>query len=98
MKLGRYEIENPLILGPMAGVPREYVSYDDFFVERLAIYREYMSRPYVTGKDLIDAGIEPGINFSDYLAYAHKLRLAGIEKDSALRQTLSYARKGSKKK
>ena len=83
-------------LGKIA--PREYVSYDNFFIERLAIFREYMARPYVTGKDLIDAGIEPGINFSDYLAYAHKLRLAGIEKDSALRQTLSYARKGEKKK
>jgi tRNA nucleotidyltransferase (CCA-adding enzyme) len=78
-------------LGKIA--PREYISYDDFFIERLAIYREYMSRPYVTGQDLIDAGIKPSKSFSEYLEYAHKLRLAGIEKDSALRQTISYARK-----
>lgn len=78
-------------LGKIA--PREYISYDDFFIERLAIYREYMSRPYVTGQDLIDAGIKPSKSFSEYLEYARKLRLAGIEKDSALKQTLSYARK-----
>lgn len=83
-------------LGKIA--PREYVSYDDFFIERLKTYREYMSRPYVTGQDLIEAGLAPSKEFSDYLEYAHKLRLAGIEKESALRQTLSYARKGEKKK
>ncbi len=81
-------------LGKIA--PREYVSYDDFFKERLAIYREYMSRPYVTGQDLIDAGIKPGKSFSEYLEYAHKLRLAGIEKNSALKQTISYARRKEK--
>ncbi len=82
-------------LGKIA--PREYISYDDFFIERLKIYREYMSRPYVTGQDLIEAGIEPSKSFSEYLEYAHKLRLAGIEKDSALKQTLAYARKNGKK-
>lgn len=83
-------------LGKIA--PREYISYDDFFIERLAIYREYMSRPYVMGQDLIDAGLKPSKDFSDYLDYAHKLRLAGIEKESALRQTLAYARKKEKEK
>lgn len=78
-------------LGKIA--PREYISYNDFFIERLSIYREYMSRPYVMGQDLIDAGLTPGKSFSEYLDYAHKLRLAGIEKDSALKQTLAYARR-----
>ena len=73
--------------------PREYVSYNDFFKERLATYYEYMSRPYVTGGDLIAGGLVPGNDFSEILSYAHKLRLAGIEKDSALRQTISYAKK-----
>lgn len=73
--------------------PREYISHNDFFRERLAIYREYMSRPYVGGQDLIDAGLRPDERFSDYLAYAHKLRLAGVSKESALKQTLAYARK-----
>jgi tRNA nucleotidyltransferase (CCA-adding enzyme) len=64
-----------------------------FLIERLAIYREYMSRPYVMGKDLIAAGMKPSKHFSEILAYAHKLRLAGVDKESALKQTLAYARK-----
>ena len=63
-----------------------------FLSERLAIYREYMARPAVTGRDLIAAGLAPGADFSEILAYAHKLHLAGVEKESALKQTLAYAR------
>ena len=73
--------------------PREYISYDDFFKKRLEIFKEYMSRPYVMGRDLIAAGMLPSERFSEYLEYAHKLRLAGVEKENALRQTLAYARK-----
>ena len=57
-----------------------------------------MVKPYVMGRNLIEAGLEPGEDFSDILAYAHKLRLAGIEKKSALKQTLTYARKMRKSK
>ena len=63
-----------------------------FLFERLAEYREMMSRPFVAGRDLIESGIEPGDDFSDILGFAHKLRLAGIEKGSALKQTVAYAR------
>lgn len=52
-----------------------------------------MAQPYVTGKDLIQAGFQPGDDFREILDYAHKLRLAGVSKDSALKQTLSFARK-----
>ena len=45
------------------------------------------------GADLVQAGLKPGPDFSDYLAFAHKLRLAGVEKEKALAQTLAYARK-----
>lgn len=64
-----------------------------FLLERLEIYREYMSRPHVTGQDLINAGFEPGEAFKEILGYAHKLRLAGVPKEEALKQVLSYARK-----
>lgn len=64
-----------------------------FLMERLKVYRETMERPYVTGKDLLDAGLAPGKEFSELLAFSHKLRLAGIDRDSALKQTLAYARK-----
>ena len=71
--------------------------HEAFLYERLAIFQELMSRPYVMGRDLIDAGLKPGAEFTEILAYAHKLRLAGIPKENALKQTLGYARQISKK-
>ncbi len=63
-----------------------------FLAERLVVYRDYMARPYVAGRDLVAAGLRPGPGFSELLAFAHKLRLAGVDKESALRQTLALAR------
>lgn len=65
---------------------------DDLF-EKLERFNEVMSRPFVQGRDLIDAGLSPDKSFSEILSYAHKLRLAGVRKDDALIQTLVYARK-----
>lgn len=65
----------------------------DFLFERLRKYREIMARPYVMGRDLIEAGLEPGIYFAELLEYAHKLRLAGIDKETSMKQVLAYARK-----
>ena len=62
-------------------------------LERLEIYNDIMSKPFVQGRDLIEAGFEPNEKFSEYLDYAHKLRLAGVDKEAALKQTLAYARK-----
>ena len=76
------------------GVP--FTEDSDFLFERYEVYEEYMGRPFVGGDDLIRAGLSPGKNFSDILAYAHKLRLAGIKKESALKQTLAYAYKLNK--
>ncbi len=64
----------------------------EFLLERLAAYDEIMAKPHVMGRDLIAAGLEPGEDFSEILEYAHKLRLAGIEKDLAMKQVLAYAR------
>lgn len=66
--------------------------HEAFLYERLEVFRELMSRPYVMGRDLIEAGLQPGVAFTEILEHAHKLRLAGVPKDSALRQTLAYAR------
>ena len=73
--------------------PWENPERTSFLLERLKTYRETMERPYVTGKDLIDAGIQPCEQFRDYLSYAHKLRLAGIKRENALRETLAYIRR-----
>lgn len=67
--------------------------HEVFLYERLELFKERMARPYVMGRDLIEAGLKPGVEFTEILAYAHKLRLAGIPKDNALIQTLAYARK-----
>ena len=64
----------------------------EFLYGRLETYREYMSRPYVTGKDLFEAGLHTGEQFSELLSFAHKLRLAGVDKESALKQTLAMAK------
>jgi tRNA nucleotidyltransferase (CCA-adding enzyme) len=65
----------------------------EFLCERLEEYRKTMDKPYVMGRDLIEAGLEPGERFGELLEYAHKLRLAGIDKESALKQVLAMARK-----
>ena len=67
--------------------------HEDFLFERLAVFDEMMTQPYVQGRDLVDAGIAPDNKFGEYIEYAHKLRLAGVDKDSALKQTLAYIRK-----
>ncbi len=61
--------------------------------QRLQDFNETMKKPFVQGKDLIEAGLSPDKSFTEILNYAHKLRLAGINKKSALKQTLSYAEK-----
>lgn len=72
---------------------RDYYETETFLFERLKVYNEYMAREYVTGNDLIENGLEPNEKFSLVLDYAHKLRLVGVSKESALKQALSYARK-----
>ena len=65
---------------------------EDFLLQRLEIFKELMAKPCVLGRDLIEAGIQPGKDFTKILDYAHKLRLAGIPKENALKQVLAFAR------
>ena len=65
---------------------------EEFLMQRYGRFVEIMERPYLMGRDLIDAGMKPSQDFAEILAYAHKLRLAGLDKDSQLRQSLAYAR------
>ncbi len=67
--------------------------YEAFLWQRLQTYCHTMDKPYVQGSDLVAAGLVPGPEFSEILAYAHKLRLAGVDKENALKQTLAFARK-----
>lgn len=67
-----------------------------FLLERLSLYREIMSRPYISGNDLIKEGLNPGEHFRELLEYSHRLRLSGVDRESALKQTLAMARKLSR--
>ena len=68
---------------------------DEFYwlINRYEMYCDTMSKPYVKGSDLVDNGLKPGKYFSELLTFAHKLRLANIPKDEALKQVLGLSRK-----
>jgi len=59
-----------------------------------ALYRERMARPFVMGRDLVEAGVRPGPDMGRALKYAHGLRLAGVEKAAQLQSTLDWLRRG----
>lgn len=84
--------DKPVVSG---GVP--YDGDANFLMERYELFEDIMARPYVTGLDLIQEGLKPGEYFNDVLSYSHKLRLAGIDKKTTLKQTLAYARKYKEK-
>lgn len=71
----------------------EYAETERKLREMLEVYRERMSRPYVMGRDLMEAGFMPGPLFGEALAYTHKLRLAGCSKDEQLKQAIAFIRK-----
>jgi tRNA nucleotidyltransferase (CCA-adding enzyme) len=64
----------------------------------LALYRERMAKPHLMGRDLLEAGIEPGPLISEALAAAHSLRLAGEPKESQLKSALAFLRQAEKEK
>lgn len=61
-----------------------------FLTERFEIYKEYMSRDYIDGNDLIENGIIPDDTFSKLINYITNLRLSGVEKKAQLSQVLAY--------
>jgi tRNA nucleotidyltransferase (CCA-adding enzyme) len=76
-----------------AQMERDYEEIEKKLRDELALYRERMAAPCVMGRDLVEAGIQPGPRMGEGLAYAHKLRLAGLSKDEQLRQTLGFLRR-----
>ena len=82
---------------PVMSGSTPFTGDSNFLFERLKVYEDTMAKPYVAGRDLVEAGLKPGQDFAELLAYAHKLRLAGIDKETALKQVLAMAGKGRKK-
>lgn len=70
-----------------------YEEAEDFLRTALAEYHRRCAMPGVTQDDLISAGFTPDENFAEALEYARSLRLAGVEKESALKQTAAYLKK-----
>ena len=70
-------------------LPREDKSEAyDFLTERLTVYKSTMSKPHVTATDLMERGVPQGKILGEMLDYAHKLRLAGVNKEDALKQII----------
>lgn len=70
-----------------------YVSYENFLMQRLTIYQEYLARPGVTREELA-AQLPPQADLEECMAFARKLQLAGVDHKCALSQTLGQARRG----
>lgn len=70
-----------------------YTPTEETLREKLAVYDERMNRPYLMGRDLIEAGLAPGPQFAEALAAAHSLRLAGRPKAEQLKCALALIRK-----
>ena len=51
-------------------------------------YEDLMAKPQVMGADLVKLGLKPSPQFSEILEFAHKLHLAGVDKDSAIKHTI----------
>lgn len=74
-------------------IEQDYAPTEACLQQMLCGYQERMSQPSVQGADLIAAGFAPGKDFGPALAYAHKMHLAGVGKEDALRQTAAFLRK-----
>ncbi len=70
--------------------------YGDWLRARLDDYRACMAQPWLGARDLIRAGFEPGETLGEALSFAHKLRLAGLDRDAALAQTCGQFQKTRK--
>ena len=74
------------------GGSQDYTDYGMRLTSMLEVYRELMNHPSVSGEDLIRAGVKPGKQMGQAIAYAHKLHLSGVEHAAALTQTLAWLR------
>ncbi len=93
--------EDLILLSRADASGKDGEAYDEaneaFLHERLEDYRQVMTRPMVTGGDLIAAGLAPGPDFSKYLDRARQLHFSGLDREHALRQVLAEARGSGKR-
>ena len=70
--------------------PAPYTPIEQYLQNGLYNYNQLMEQPQISAADLMAAGISPGPLVGEGLAYAHKLHLGGVDKNSALKQTVHY--------
>ena len=68
----------------------DYTERKEYLAVMLSDFKERMNLPYVGGDDLIKLGYKPSKELGEALRYAHKLRLSGVPKKDALRQTVTF--------
>lgn len=85
-----YDAYNEIDLIKFSYCDRGNENNKEFLMERYNHYLEMMKKPYVSGDDLIEAGFIPDDKFKKLIEYATKLRMAEVDKDSALKQIKSY--------
>ncbi len=88
-----YSSINPIDLINFSYCDRGNEDNKEFLNQRYLRYLQMLEKPYISGKDLIDAGIKQDKNFGLLLDYANKLRLAEVNKEDALKQVLAYKKK-----
>ena len=76
-----------------SGADRNDRRAEETLRRELSAYRARMAEPWITAKDLTEAGIAPGPVYSAALSYAHRLRLSGVPLPDAKAQTLAFARR-----
>ena len=80
------------------GSAKPYKETEALLRKKLAIYRERMALPCVTGDDLLQNGFAPGKIYAEALALGHKLQLAGIPKQEALKAVINITKSSERKK
>ena len=62
----------------------------DSHYDMLSLYRERMSRPYVTGGDILGQGVPQSPIIGEAMRHIHRLRLEGVPKDLQLIEAMRY--------
>lgn len=61
-----------------------------YLLDKYKKYKTIVKNKTITGKDLIEHGIKPNVNFNKALEYANKLRYQNITKKEILNKTIMY--------
>lgn len=69
-------------------IPGDLGSEEMILLNALKEFNITMSKEFIMGRDLLIAGYKAGPEMGPMLELAHKLRLAGVDKDTALKQIM----------